>query len=146
MTGLRAVDEVEVLVLLDNVSDNLSSIPAGARHEREFLQLRGMTTRVGECLCCAAWGLSLLLTLRRGDERHAPLFDAGQFGLARIVPAHCTGWRAVMALGLAFATRSWCPPPLAGATHSEPQDQPSSPASEASSPTLMGFTGGRMRK
>ena len=102
MPELRPVDEVEVLVLLDNVTDNLSSIPAGVQHEREFLQLRGMTTRVGECLCCAAWGLSLLLTLRRGDERHAPLFDAGQFGLARIVPAHCTGWRAVMALGLAF--------------------------------------------
>ncbi len=28
--------------------------------------------------------------------------DLGSFGLGRIVPAHCTGWRAVIALVNAF--------------------------------------------
>lgn len=31
----------------------------------------------GGCLCCAAHGLSCLLTLRRGDEVHTVLFDTG---------------------------------------------------------------------
>jgi len=80
MPALHRVDGLEVLVLLDNATDNLSSIPDGVEHEREFLQLRGMTTLAGECLCCAAWGLSLLLTLRRGRETHTLLFDAGPDG------------------------------------------------------------------
>jgi len=57
MTGLAPVDTVDVRVLVDNVTD--------------FALLRGA------CLCCAAHGLSCLLTLRRGDSVHTVLFDAG---------------------------------------------------------------------
>ena len=76
-TGLQEVDSLEVRVIVDNVTDNLSTIPDFVQHEREFLQLRGMTTLAGECLCCAAWGLSLVLIARRGGESRSVLFDAG---------------------------------------------------------------------
>ena len=46
--GLKAIDELTVNVIVDNVTDNLSSVQEGVQHEREFLQLRGMTTLAGE--------------------------------------------------------------------------------------------------
>ncbi len=78
--GLKPVDELTVNVVVDNVTDNLSSVLEGVQHEREFLQLRGMTTLAGECLCCAAWGLSLVLSARCGDQTRTLLFDAGPDG------------------------------------------------------------------
>ena len=78
--GLEPVDELTVNVVVDNVTDNLSSVLDGVQHEREFLRLRGMTTLAGECLCCAAWGLSLVLTTRRGAETRTLLFDTGPDG------------------------------------------------------------------
>ena len=35
--------------------------------------------------------------------------DLGRFGLSRIVPAHCTGWRAVVALVTAFGDGAVAP-------------------------------------
>jgi 7,8-dihydropterin-6-yl-methyl-4-(beta-D-ribofuranosyl)aminobenzene 5'-phosphate synthase len=74
--GLRPVDRLEVLVIVDNATDNLSSLPDIVQHEREFLQLKGMSTLAGECLCCAAWGLSLLLVMHVGERKRTLLFDA----------------------------------------------------------------------
>ena len=78
--GLKPIDELTVNVIVDNVTDNLSSLQEGVQHEREFLQLRGMTTLAGECLCCAAWGLSLVLSARSGDQTRTLLFDTGPDG------------------------------------------------------------------
>ncbi len=77
VSGLRPVDRLEVLVVVDNATDNLSSIPDIVQHEREFLQLRGMSTLAGECLYCAAWGLSLVLVMHIGGRQRTLLFDAG---------------------------------------------------------------------
>jgi 7,8-dihydropterin-6-yl-methyl-4-(beta-D-ribofuranosyl)aminobenzene 5'-phosphate synthase len=45
-----------------------------------YLRNNGMTELSGECLCCGAHGLSLLLTASQGDTRHTVLFDAGPEG------------------------------------------------------------------
>ena len=87
MTELLPVDEVEVLVLVDNVTDGLSSTPATVESEQARLARRGVHTVTGEALCHAAHGLCCLVTVRRGGHRRSLLFDAGPEGgvLARNV-------------------------------------------------------------
>jgi 7,8-dihydropterin-6-yl-methyl-4-(beta-D-ribofuranosyl)aminobenzene 5'-phosphate synthase len=77
MTGLVAVDSAEVLILVDNVTDNLSSTPKFVETELSRLARRGVNLVAGDCLCCAAHGLSCLVTLRRGSEVRTLLFDTG---------------------------------------------------------------------
>lgn len=74
---LRAVDALEVHVLVDNVLDVLSSEPEGVTSELSNHMKAGATALTSSCLCCAAWGLSLAITTRVGDERRTLLFDAG---------------------------------------------------------------------
>jgi 7,8-dihydropterin-6-yl-methyl-4-(beta-D-ribofuranosyl)aminobenzene 5'-phosphate synthase len=78
--GLRCVDELEVLVLVDNTTDFLSSAPAAVASEVQVLTERGMTRFSGEAICCAHHGLSLLVRTRRGDTTRQLLFDAGPEG------------------------------------------------------------------
>jgi 7,8-dihydropterin-6-yl-methyl-4-(beta-D-ribofuranosyl)aminobenzene 5'-phosphate synthase len=79
MVTLEPVDKVEVHVLVDNLTDNLSSVPAFV--ETEFAALgrrrRGRWVLAGRCLCCAAHGLSCLVTAYRGDRGRTILFDTG---------------------------------------------------------------------
>ena len=77
MTGLVAVDSADVLVLVDNVTDNLSSTPKFVETEISRLSRRGVNIIGGDCLCCAAHGLSCLVTLRRGSDVRTLLFDTG---------------------------------------------------------------------
>jgi 7,8-dihydropterin-6-yl-methyl-4-(beta-D-ribofuranosyl)aminobenzene 5'-phosphate synthase len=77
---LQAVDQLHIQVLVDNVTDNLSSVPAGVTHEIPQLRKNGMQELCGECLCCGAHGLSLLLTVTQGKRQHTLLFDAGPEG------------------------------------------------------------------
>ena len=72
-----AVDRVVVAVLVDNVTDSLSTVPANVVHEWRALMRAGMTELSGSCQCCANHGLSLVVTAYRGDQRHTVLFDAG---------------------------------------------------------------------
>jgi len=72
-----AVDRVVVAVLVDNVTDSLSTVPANVVHEWRVLMRAGMTELSGSCQCCANHGLSLVVTAYRGDQRHTVLFDAG---------------------------------------------------------------------
>ncbi len=74
---LRAVDQLEVLVLVDNQSDFLSTVPEFVRPELPGLMQAGLSEISGEGLCCAPWGFSLVVTARLGDESHTVLFDAG---------------------------------------------------------------------
>jgi 7,8-dihydropterin-6-yl-methyl-4-(beta-D-ribofuranosyl)aminobenzene 5'-phosphate synthase len=77
---LRPVDELEIIVLVDNVTDNLSSVPENVGHEIQTLTGLGMKTWGGDCMCCAHHGLSLVVNVRTGEERRSLLFDAGPEG------------------------------------------------------------------
>lgn len=77
MDDLLAVDRVEILVLVDNTTDNLSLIPEYVEHEMPRLWRRGMKRISGACLCCAAHGLSCAITVWRGDQSRTLLFDTG---------------------------------------------------------------------
>jgi 7,8-dihydropterin-6-yl-methyl-4-(beta-D-ribofuranosyl)aminobenzene 5'-phosphate synthase len=70
-------DGVEVLVLVDNVTDNLSSGPSYVENEVPRLWKRGLRQWSGRCMCCAAHGLSCAITARRGDTSRTVLFDTG---------------------------------------------------------------------
>ena len=82
---LRAVDRIEVQVLVDNVTDNLSTLPAGAdiTHEWAYLIREGLVTEIsGDNTCCACHGLALVITVGAGDDEHTVLFDGGPAGYA----------------------------------------------------------------
>ena len=75
--SLRPADSLEALVLVDNVSDSLSTVPPGVTNENANLRKAGMREMSGEGKCCAHHGLSLILAVRSGDEVHHVMFDAG---------------------------------------------------------------------
>jgi 7,8-dihydropterin-6-yl-methyl-4-(beta-D-ribofuranosyl)aminobenzene 5'-phosphate synthase len=77
MPALVAADRIEVLVLVDNVTDNLSSVPAYVENEWPRLWKRGMRELSGQCICCGAHGLACAVTAWRGDISHTLLFDTG---------------------------------------------------------------------
>jgi 7,8-dihydropterin-6-yl-methyl-4-(beta-D-ribofuranosyl)aminobenzene 5'-phosphate synthase len=79
MSALVAVDSVDIQILVDNVTDSLSSVPSFVETELGGLGRRRGAAWVlgGGCLCCAAHGLSCLLTLRAGGKTHTVLFDTG---------------------------------------------------------------------
>lgn len=91
------VDALEVLVLVDNLTDSLSSNPAGVQPEWSVL-LTGGKLRVlaGSNICCAHHGLSVLITANVGGRKRTLLFDAG--------PAAATFERNCDILGVDFAS------------------------------------------
>lgn len=81
MTDLRAVDRLDVLVLIDNATDSLSTTPKHVIPEWSGLHAAGrLPTVSGAAICCAHHGLSLLVTAHVADEAHTVLFDAGPEG------------------------------------------------------------------
>ena len=77
MTTASAVERVEVHILVDNVTDSLSTVPSHVENEWSYLWRNGMKRLSGRCICCAAHGLSCLVTAFRGEDRHTSLFDTG---------------------------------------------------------------------
>lgn len=79
MVPLAAVDSAEFHVLVDNVTDSLSSVPSFVETEFAGLNRRrhGHWVLGGSCLCCAAHGLSCLITVRQGGKTKTLLFDTG---------------------------------------------------------------------
>ena len=79
MVTLTAVDSVDIQILVDNVTDSLSSVPSFVETEFAGLGRRRGNAWVlgGACLCCAAHGLSCLLRIRSGDDVRTVLFDSG---------------------------------------------------------------------
>jgi 7,8-dihydropterin-6-yl-methyl-4-(beta-D-ribofuranosyl)aminobenzene 5'-phosphate synthase len=72
------VDSLEVLILVDNVVDSLSSVPDHVETEWDRLSSRGCATVSGRCLCCGAHGLSCAITVRFGGGKEKTLlFDTG---------------------------------------------------------------------
>ena len=74
---IEPIDSLEIAVIVDNVTDNLSSNPKYVETEVAGAWRRGMKWLGGKCLCCAAHGLSCLITTRIGDTSHSLLFDTG---------------------------------------------------------------------
>ena len=79
---LAVLDGAEVFVLIDNVSDGLSSVPEGVTNEMDNIMEAGAPCFSGESLCFACFGLSLVLTAKLGDTAHTLLFDGGPNGKA----------------------------------------------------------------
>jgi len=91
-----AVDRLDVLVLVDNTTDSLSTNPRHVASEWAVLSAENrLPVLSGDNICCAHHGLSLLLTAHVGDRRHTLLFDAG--------PAAATFTRNARILGVDFA-------------------------------------------
>ncbi len=81
-TDVGVVDRIEILVLIDNTTDSLSTTPKGFNSEWSNLRKAGMTQLSGGCQCCANHGLALIVTAFRGDESRTVLFDAGPVDFA----------------------------------------------------------------
>jgi 7,8-dihydropterin-6-yl-methyl-4-(beta-D-ribofuranosyl)aminobenzene 5'-phosphate synthase len=77
MPLLTEADRVEIQVLVDNVTDTLSSAPLFVTREFPALVRAGMRRVAGGNLCCANHGLSLVIRATRGGQTRTVLFDAG---------------------------------------------------------------------
>jgi 7,8-dihydropterin-6-yl-methyl-4-(beta-D-ribofuranosyl)aminobenzene 5'-phosphate synthase len=80
MTELTTADRIEVLVLVDNVTDFLSSAPVDVESELSRFWRRGARLLAGDLLCCAAHGFSCAVTAWSGATSRTLLFDAGPDG------------------------------------------------------------------
>ena len=81
MPDMLTVDSLEVLVLVDNLTDSLSTNPPNVTSEWSGLLTGGrMRMMSGPNICCAHHGLSLLISAQIGAETHTLLFDAGPEG------------------------------------------------------------------
>lgn len=79
---LTSVDRLEVRVLVDNVTDQLSTNPTNVQSELACLLRAGMSEWGGEAICCAHHGLSLVVTSHADGVSHTMLFDGGPEGYA----------------------------------------------------------------
>ncbi len=96
MLSVTPVDRLEVLVVVDNATDSLSSNPKNVIQEWTGLLTGGrMKVISGEAICCAHHGLSLQITAHVNGEARTLLFDAG--------PEGATFLRNAQILGLDFA-------------------------------------------
>ncbi len=88
--GVVQLDELEVLVVVDNETDTLSSVDDGVPQIPEVVHLAARTPpsrqfdshackTVFDQLCCACHGLSVLITGRRDAVEHSLLFDVGPY-------------------------------------------------------------------
>ena len=66
MATIEAVDRLEFRVLIDNVTDSLSTAPPNGTLEWPALMRAGMRQLSGKCTCCANHGLSLVIRAVRG--------------------------------------------------------------------------------
>jgi 7,8-dihydropterin-6-yl-methyl-4-(beta-D-ribofuranosyl)aminobenzene 5'-phosphate synthase len=100
---MRLADRLEVLVLVDNSTDGLSTTPRHVVPEWAGLLAAGrLPVLSGEAICRAHHGLALLLTAHVGSERHTLLFDAGPAGSTLIQNAAILGveWGEIEAVVL----------------------------------------------
>ena len=88
--GVMQLDELEMLVVVDNETDTLSSVDDGVPQIPEIVQHAARTppshkfeghdcTVVFDQLCCACPGLSVLITGRAGGQERSILFDVGPY-------------------------------------------------------------------
>ena len=88
--GVLPLEELEILVVIDNEPDTLSSIDEGVPQVPEVAQTAARTPVarkheghdckvVFDQLCCACHGYSALLTGRREGKKRSLLFDVGPY-------------------------------------------------------------------
>jgi 7,8-dihydropterin-6-yl-methyl-4-(beta-D-ribofuranosyl)aminobenzene 5'-phosphate synthase len=77
MPALQPVDRLEFQILIDNVTDSLSTAPPNVTLEWPALVRAGMRQLSGRCQCCANHGLAVIVKAFRGTESRTILFDAG---------------------------------------------------------------------
>ena len=77
MTTLEPVDRLEFQVLIDNVTDSLSTTPPNVTLEWPALMRAGMQELSGSCQCCANHGLALVIRAFHGTQSKTLLFDGG---------------------------------------------------------------------
>jgi len=88
--GVTELDELEILVVVDNETDTLSSVDEGVPQVPEVVHVaaRRPVSRMHqghECkvvfdqLCCACHGFSVLITGRRDGQQRRMLFDVGPY-------------------------------------------------------------------
>jgi 7,8-dihydropterin-6-yl-methyl-4-(beta-D-ribofuranosyl)aminobenzene 5'-phosphate synthase len=77
---LQPVDSCDVDVLVDNVMDILSTAPSSVTGHIQNVFKAGATELSGKCLCCAHWGLSLVISVKQGTAKRTLLFDSGPEG------------------------------------------------------------------
>jgi len=95
-------ERLEILVIVDNVLDMLSSTPRFVQRETQVLRRFGMTRTAGECLSCASHGLSLLITAHGPGGPRTMLFDGGpvDMSMARNAPRLGVNFAAIDAMML----------------------------------------------
>jgi 7,8-dihydropterin-6-yl-methyl-4-(beta-D-ribofuranosyl)aminobenzene 5'-phosphate synthase len=84
--AIRAVDGAEIIILVDNTVDILSTTPAGAT--RSWWEREGMQTTF-DTMPLAEHGFAALLRLYSAGQRHTLLFDAGLSGNVALHNAGC---------------------------------------------------------
>jgi 7,8-dihydropterin-6-yl-methyl-4-(beta-D-ribofuranosyl)aminobenzene 5'-phosphate synthase len=88
--GVLLLDELEILVVVDNETDTLSSVDRGIPQIPEVVHLAARTPSsrkyeghecktVFDQLCCACHGLSVLIKGRQGGKQRSMLFDVGPY-------------------------------------------------------------------
>jgi 7,8-dihydropterin-6-yl-methyl-4-(beta-D-ribofuranosyl)aminobenzene 5'-phosphate synthase len=77
MVQPQPIDRLDIQVLVDNVTDSLSSTPEFVTREWVLLQRQGMRLMAGAALCCANHGLSLVITAHTQSSKRTLLFDGG---------------------------------------------------------------------
>ncbi len=80
--NLTVLDSASVFVLVDNVSDGLSSVPDGVTNEMDNLMEAGAESFTGDGLCFACFGISLVVTGQIEGRARTILFDGGPTGTA----------------------------------------------------------------
>jgi 7,8-dihydropterin-6-yl-methyl-4-(beta-D-ribofuranosyl)aminobenzene 5'-phosphate synthase len=80
--NLEATDKCDVTVLVDNVMDILSTTSNSVTGHIPNVFKAGAKELSGKCLCCAHWGLSLVITARQNGHKQKLLFDSGPEGNA----------------------------------------------------------------
>lgn len=81
MPNVVALESLEVLVIVDNASDSISTNPKNVIPEWSGLFTGGRLRMLsGQNICCAHNGLSLLITAHNAGAKRSMLFDAGPEG------------------------------------------------------------------
>src|SRR6201993_4748957 len=84
------LDDLQILVVVDNETDTLSSVDDGVPQIPEVIHRAARTApsrihqgheckEVMDQLCCACHGFSVLITGRRDGRQHRMLFDVGPY-------------------------------------------------------------------
>jgi 7,8-dihydropterin-6-yl-methyl-4-(beta-D-ribofuranosyl)aminobenzene 5'-phosphate synthase len=77
MPTLQPVDRLEFQILIDNLTDSVSTAPPNVTLEWTALMRAGMRQLSGRCQCCANHGLAVVVKAFRGAASRVVLFDAG---------------------------------------------------------------------